>query len=63
MSLPKVKIEVEPDKIIKAEVIASYRITIPKEIRRDLNIEVGDTVIVAIIGVEKGKNKKKSRRR
>ncbi len=62
MSLPKVKIEVEPDKIIKAEVIASYRITIPKEIRRDLNIEVGDTVIVAIIGVEKGKNKKRSRK-
>ena len=59
MSLPKVKIEVEPDKIIKAEVIASYRITIPKEVRRDLNIEVGDKVIVAIICVEKGKKKKR----
>jgi len=57
--LPKVKLEVEPDKIIKAEVIASYRVTIPKEIRRDLNIEIGDTVVIAIIGVEKNKGKKK----
>ncbi|HIP75274.1 MAG TPA: AbrB/MazE/SpoVT family DNA-binding domain-containing protein [Thermococcus paralvinellae] len=33
--------------------------SIPKEVRRDLNIEVGDTVIVAIIGVEKSKKKKR----
>lgn len=65
MALPKVKIEVEPDKIVKTEVIASYRITIPKDVRKDLGIEIGDTVIIAILGVEKSskKEKKKSRRR
>ena len=62
MGLPKVKIEVEPDKIVKAEVIASYRITIPKEVRKDLGIEVGDTVVIAIIDVEKGRGRKKNRR-
>lgn len=59
MALPKVKIEVEPDKIVKTEVIASYRITIPKDVRKDLGIEIGDTVIIAILGVEKSSKKKR----